>query len=251
MSDLNRKEKMKARKKAMKDRSEGGNMIFIKADETIRVRPLPVDESEEFGLEVTQFYFGGDVKGVISAATFGEPCPIIDMYEKLKKGDDDDQDLAKKLKPKKKYVIPVVLFDDLKGKKINKQKSGKLLLLTSGTAQNLIDYFLDEEQGDFTHPKNGYDLKITRTGSTMMDTEYSVVPCKPTKLDKEYNKIWDVEAMVRKDVKTEEEAETILNNFLNISPEDKPKKKKGKKDKNKKEKEEKPEKKKDKKGKKK
>jgi hypothetical protein len=225
MSDL-RNKKLAERRKKIKERSEGSGMVFIKADQTLRVRPLPVNEEEEFGLEITQFYFNAEIKGVISAATFGEPCPIMEMYNELKEGDDGDRDLASKIRPKAKYVVPVLTYSDLKGESIDDSKSGKLLLLTGGVYQQMIDYFLDEEQGDFTDPKEGYDIKVTRTGSGMTNTEYSTVPCRPSKLPKKYNKIWDIEAMLRSEVPSYEEAQALLNRFLNIDDEPKKKKKK-------------------------
>lgn len=230
-TDLRRKKLLKTRKK-IKEKSEGGNMIYVKADETKRVRPLPVDENEEFGMEIVTFFLGGDIKGVTSAATFGEPCPIMDKYEELKNGDEDDKALADKLKPKRKYVVPVILYEDLKGKKIDEKNSGKLISLTTGTYQDLIDLFLDEEQGDFTHPTKGYDVKISRVGSGQYDTEYSTIPCRPSKIPKKWNKIVDIEQLIRKEINSYEEAETLLNRFLNIDEDDEPKKKKkGKKNK--------------------
>lgn len=226
MASDERRKKLLNRKKKLKEKSEGGNLIFIKADETIRVRPLPVDEDEEFGAEVTQFYLGNDIKGVFSPSTFGEPCPIMEMYEELKNGDDADKDLASKLKPKQKFVVPVIKYDDNKGKKVDEKNSGKLLLLTAGTYQDLIDLYLDDEQGDFTDPKNGYDIKITRSGAGQFDTEYSTIPCRPSKIPKAYNKPHNIEDLIRKEIRSYEDIEALLNQFLGVSDEPKKKKKK-------------------------
>lgn len=39
----------------------------------------------------------------------------------------------------------------------------------------------DEDWGDFTHPEDGFDIVIERTGTTMHDTEYSVRPARKSK----------------------------------------------------------------------
>jgi hypothetical protein len=144
--------------------------------------------------------------------------------------------LAEKFKPKKKYVIPVLQFKDLKGKEIIPKSAGKLVLVTGGIYQTLVDYSLDPEQGDFTDPKKGYDLKLTRTGSGMTNTEYSVIPCRPTPLDKKYNKIYDVAEILRKSMPSYDETKSLLKRFMgkdsssSKSSDQKKKKKKVKKD---------------------
>ena len=100
-----RLKKIKAQKKKIKERSEGGNMFFFKPDTTTRLRGLQVPEDEAPLMEIVHFYLGQDIKGVISPATFGEPCAIMEMYEELKEnGDEDDKKLIDSLRPKKKYV---------------------------------------------------------------------------------------------------------------------------------------------------
>jgi hypothetical protein len=235
--DKERIKKLKATKKRIKENQEGGDFIFIKADTTIRVRPLPVAATEEFGLEIVHFFLGQDIKGVVSPQTFGEPCAIFEEWKRLKdSSDEDDRELAEKFKPKKKYVIPVLQFKDLKGKEIIPKSAGKLVLVTGGIYQTLVDYSLDPEQGDFTDPKKGYDLKLTRTGSGMTNTEYSVIPCRPTPLDKKYNKIYDVAEILRKSMPSYDETKSLLKRFMgkdsssSKSSDQKKKKKKVKKD---------------------
>jgi hypothetical protein len=224
-----RLKKLESRKKKIKDSGGGNNsFLFIKADETVRVRPLPVGEDDEPALEVTQFYLGAEIKGVISPKTFGEPCALMEKYEELKSSsDEDDQALATKLKPKPKYVIAVIKKKDKMGKEVDEQLGVRLMQIPKGVYQQLIDLFLEPEQGDFTDPAEGYDVKITRTGSGQFDTEYSVVPCKPSPLPKKYNKTYNLEELLRKEVPSYDETQEILNQFLGVDSDDeKPKKKK-------------------------
>lgn len=205
-------------------------MLFIKADSTIRVRALPVDENEEFGLELVHFYLGQEIKGVISPQTFGMPCAIYEEYLKLKNSkDEDEKELAGKIKPKKKYVVPVIKYLDLKGKKVDEKTGVKLLQVSPGVYQDMINYSLDSEHGDFTDPIKGYDLKISRTGSGQFDTEYSVMNCQRTPLAKKYNKVHDTKALLTPELPTYKETKEILAKYIGEdapSPKKKLKKKK-------------------------
>lgn len=222
------KKKLLARKKKISESGEGNAMLYFKADETVRIRPLPVGEDQEFGMEIVYFYPNSDIKGVISPMTFGESCALYEKYEELKASkDDSDKELATALKPKRKFVVPVIKYTDLKGKQVDERAGVKLAQLTSSQYQDFIDLFLDEDNGDFTDPKNGYDLKITRTGSGQYDTEYSTIPGAKSALHSKFNKIYNIEELLRKEVPSYEETQEILAKFLGEDSE--PKKKSAKK----------------------
>lgn len=229
-SDL--KERMRQKKEALKSRGKG-DMIFIK-EGTLRVRTLFCGDENDFVAEVQQFYLGGEIKGVISPHSIGKPCAIWEKYEELKESDDpDDKDLAKKLVPKSKFLMPVAVFLDEKGKKLDNDKSGKMVMLSKGLYEEIIDLFLDEEWGDMTNPKDGYDLKLKRTGTGKQDTEYSCSPCRNTKAPSGFNKEVDINEMLSGIIPTYEETEGFISSFLHSSPggdeEKKSKKKKKKK----------------------
>ncbi len=224
--DSVRRKKLMATKKKIKASQEGGNMIFFKADTTTRIRVLPVPEDQEFGMEIVHFYPNQEIKGVISPMTFGEPCALMEKYEELKNSkDEDDKALAAKLKPKRKFVVPCIRYEDKLGKKVDEKTGAKLAQLTVGQYQDLIDLYLDEENGDFTDPKKGYDIKVTRTGSGMMDTEYSTLAGKTSALHSKFNKVYDLNAMVRKEIPSYEHTQEIMDQFLGTGGSDKPKKK--------------------------
>lgn len=228
-----RAKKLKQRRQQIQESSEMSTMLFIKADTTIRVRCLPVDENEEFGMEVIQFYLGPDIKGVLSPHTFNQPCAIYEKWVELKNSKDaDDKELAGKLKPKKKYVVPVIKFSDIKGTVVDEKVGVRLLMLTQTPYQEMIDYSLDPEHGDFTDPAEGYDFKVTRTGKGQFDTEYKAINCKPTRLPKKYNKIYNISELLQKEMPTYQETKGYLAKFMGEdapSGEIKKKKKKKKK----------------------
>jgi hypothetical protein len=224
---------IKKAKRKLKERSQGNSMIFLKPDETIRVRVLPVPDDEEFYLEAIQFYLGQEIKGVLSPASFGEPCAIMETHEELSHSSDkDEKKFASKFPPRTKYLIPVIKYQDKKGKKVDTKLGVRLVLCPITVAQQLMDFFLDDELGDFTDSKTGYDIKITRTGSGQMDTEYSTVPCRPTKLNPKFNKEVDLEEMVRKEIPSYERTQELISQYLGLDDDDNETDKKKKKGKN-------------------
>lgn len=214
----NLRERLLKKKTELATKGGGGSFFTIK-EGTSRLRLLPVGDEKEFAIEATYFYLEPDIKGVVSPATFGGKCAIMEAYNELSQSKDpDDRELAKKLKPQRKYFAPAVRFKDDKGKELDGD-GVKLVIMTSGQYQDLIDLFLDDDEaGDFTDPKNGYDIKFSRVGKTKMDTEYSIRPCKPTLLPKSISKDgpFDPEEMLKKIAPTYKETKAFVEQYLKI-----------------------------------
>lgn len=208
-------EKMKKRSEDLAKGGKGSYDFFMVKEGITRMRPLPVGEDVEFGYEVTTFFLGKKHGTIISAATFGEKCAIMSKYNKLKDSKDEaDRDLAGKFKPSVKIVMPHIRFNDEHGKEVDTASGPKLALLSKGCYQQAVDLYVDPEQGDFTDPLEGYDLKYKRTGKGKVDTVYTVSPCQPTKLPKEFRKVYDPETMVRGMVKSYDESLEIIREFM-------------------------------------
>lgn len=226
------REKMLARKKKLESKKSGSNIIYPK-EGTLRVRLKSPGDDQELGMETVQFYVN-NAGTIISPATFDEPCPFMEKYKELKESSDpDDKELAKSFVPKHKYIVGGIIYADEKGKSVDYDGKDKAIQIPTSVYQDIIDLYLDEDDaGDMTDPVNGYDIKIIRTGSGKMDTTYSARNCNRSKLDKKYRGTVDLEAMVRAEIKSYDELEEILNNFLNESgdddDDDKPVKKKSK-----------------------
>jgi hypothetical protein len=230
----NLRERMLEKKANLKKKNSGGFILKQKEEGTIRVRLLPVGDENDIASEITYFWLG-DQGEILSPSTFGDPCPVQEEYERAKKSKDKgDVEIAKLLVPRTKYVIPILMYKDEKGKVVDTENSGKLLSIASGTYNDIIDLFLDEDEwGDMTDPENGYDIKITREGKGKNDTRYTVTACKNSPLPKEFKKkIIDLEEMVKSKLTSYEEASEKLAEFLgNMGDDDededfKPKKKK-------------------------
>lgn len=216
------KEKMLARKKQLASRSNGGGGLVFPKEGITRIRMKSPGDDKELGIEIIQFYPNPEIGGIISPATFGDPCPFMDKYQELKNSkDEDDKALAKKLIPRRKYVIGGIIYEDEKGTKPDYEGNDKGVLISSSVYQDIIDLYLDEDDyGDMTDPLNGYDIKISRSGSGKLDTTYSVRACKASKLDKKFRGNIDLEGIVRNQIKSYDELEDMLSKFLNDSSDD-------------------------------
>ena len=229
------KERMLAKKAELAKKGSGGGYILRQKEEgTIRMRIMNCGEENDFAYELTSFWLG-DLGEVISPATFDEPCALMEKYLELKNStDEEDIEIAKKLVPRKKYVIPIIMYKDDKGKEVDTENSERLFQIAGGTYQDIIDLYLDEDEwGNMTDPEEGYDIKITRTGKGQRDTKYSVTTCKNTAVPKEFRKkVIDLEEMVKSKVADYQETLDKLNQFLGGSTDDdddeeeKPRKKK-------------------------
>lgn len=213
---MSRAARLKKKQEELQQRGNGGGNIIYLKEGTLRVRLLPtIDEEADFVIELTQFYLGAEIKGVLSPSTFGEPCAVMEKYQELRDSSDaDDKELAKKFVPKKKYLAACIAYSDDKGKQINEDRGVSLIQLTTGLYQEIIDYYLDEDEwGDMTDPEDGYDIKLKRVG-TGLNTEYSALPCRHTALNKKYNKGVDTEAMVKAVLPTYDETLEKITKFL-------------------------------------
>lgn len=217
---MSTRERMLQRKKKLEERSNGGGDIIFPKKGTLRVRLMDQGEDKELGLEIIQFYLGKEKGGIISPATFDMPCPFMEKYQELKNSDnEDDQELAKRLVPRRRYIVGGTCYKDEKGKEVDPDRICKLILIPRSVYQGIIDLYLDEDDwGDMTDPEEGYDIKITRAGEGMMDTTYTVNPCPGRKpLNPKYRKEMDLEGIIRSKIKSYESLEEELDSFLGNS----------------------------------
>jgi len=218
MGSKSMRERLQKRKEEL---SKKGMKIpyFIFKEGTHRMRLVPVDSEKEFAIEATFFFLSKEIGGVISPITFNEPCAIMEAYQKLKNSKkEDDRELAKKISPRKRYFALHYKYADEKGKKVDMEAGVRLAILTNQQYQDLIDLYLDDEAGDMTDPKDGYDIKYKRTGSGQFDTEYTVLRCNPTRIAKEFRgKIYDTEKALRKIIPTYEETQGFVKQILGSS----------------------------------
>jgi hypothetical protein len=125
---------------------------------TNAVRILPwKDEDREFYAETKIHRVpqpDGTVKNMHCRKVHGEKCPMCDLYYGLwKTGRKEDEDLARKIKPRARYYMNIL-----------DRASGDVKILSIGVIlfKKIIGAMLDEDFGDITDLESGHDFKIVK-----------------------------------------------------------------------------------------
>lgn len=185
----------------------GGGMNFLSIKDgrnVIRILP-PAPGKEDFYQEVWVHYGVGKTESnkrgsmVVCPTTHGEdkPCPVCELskqyFELSTKKDDKYSKQAKSLFRKKRvYYNAISRDEDLAAYVMEKDEDGnmkwtntksesefpespiKVLGTGVGIFKDILGLIIDPEYGDVTHPEEGLDLIITKTGSGQYNTEYDV-----------------------------------------------------------------------------
>jgi len=125
---------------------------------TNAVRILPwKDDEKEFYAETKIHRVpqpDGNNRNVHCRKVHGEACPLCDMYYALwKTGRKEDEDLARKIKPRARYYMNIL-----------DRESGDVKILSIGVIlfKKIIGAMLDPDFGDITDPESGHDFKIVK-----------------------------------------------------------------------------------------
>lgn len=125
---------------------------------TNAVRILPgKDEESEFYAETKIHRVpqpDGNTKNMHCRKIHGEACPMCDLYYALwKTGRKEDEDLARKIKPRARYYMNILDRD-----------SGDVKILSIGVIlfKKIIGAMLDPDFGDITDLESGHDFKIVK-----------------------------------------------------------------------------------------
>lgn len=140
----------------------GGNDDFLKkffmmeeGTSVIRVLPSPEGSEQEFYAE-TAIHRIND-KNYHCPRVKGHDCPVCDLYYRLWKVEgpmkDEAQDLARQIKPRKRYYMNVVDRRD---------ESVKILSMGMKLFGKILDCFFDEDYGDITNLTEGWDFKVVK-----------------------------------------------------------------------------------------
>ncbi|MBG17517.1 MAG: hypothetical protein CMB77_04115 [Euryarchaeota archaeon] len=188
---------------------------------TVRILSFPNNDD---GLPFTErwFYYNiGNNPGLLAPYQFSKPDPIQDLINKLRdEGTKESYELAKKLYPKPRYYAPVVVRGE-EDKGIRVWSFGKMVY------QSLLNIMLDEDYGDITDVAEGRDVKVicTKAPGRMWATTEVRPRGKQSKLSDNNKQIenW-VSSIPNLDdmysLKSSEELEKIINDWLNGDLED-------------------------------
>ena len=122
----------------------------------VRILPWKDDDKQFFAeTKIHRVPTGdGQIKNVHCRKVHGENCPLCDMYYGLwKTGRQEDEDLARTIKPRARYYMNIL-----------DRNSGDIKILSVGVIlfNKIIGAILDEDFGDITDPNTGNDFKIVK-----------------------------------------------------------------------------------------
>jgi hypothetical protein len=180
----------------------------------IRVVPWADVKEGQFAHELWFYYIP---RQVLALSQFNEDDPVDEFMRALyKTKKDEDRQVANSLRPKMRSFSAVIVRGQ-EDKGVQVWSYGKLVY------QRFLNFLLDPDVGDFTDPKEGFDMKVTLTkqqGKQFNDT--SVDPARkpsPLSSDPEQMKKWletpNIFNMYQK--KTYGEVKNILDAYLNPS----------------------------------
>ena len=137
----------------------------------IRVVPSKYNKKNPF--TEMYFHYGIGKNTMVSPINFGEKDPIVEFAKQLRTtSDKENWRLAKKLDPKMRIFVPVIVRgEEAEGVKL--WQFGKELYMDF---LNLAD---NEDVGDFTDVMNGRDITLTTVGPEVTGTNYNKTTIMP------------------------------------------------------------------------
>ena len=166
-----------------------------------------------------RFYYIGEQPRILAPSQFGKPDPVNDLIRKLySSGKADDRILAKKLQPKMRAYMAVIVRGQ-------EDKGVQVWSFNPFIYQRLLTFFTSEDIGDFLDPNDGFDLDVTITqskkvfnGKAVMDTvvdaarKSTKLSNDPAQAQKWLDGVPNIDDMYTQ--KTTAEIEKILNDWL-------------------------------------
>jgi len=121
----------------------------------IRALPWPSKLTSEGTPFIERFFYYIGTDTVLTPKQFGEEDPVDEIIHALWKSKDQaDKDTAKKIMPKMKAYLPVLV-------KGEEDKGAQLFEFTHAIYKRLLGFYMDEDGGDICDITEGFDLKVT------------------------------------------------------------------------------------------
>lgn len=163
-----------------KEDLEAGSSEFLKLKKgrnVVRVLPPPVGKRKPSRATFQHFIeFPGVNRSFICARLEAKkPCKICQKADELKKSSNkQDQKIAESLFARRSILYNVIDRND-------EEKGPQVMRVGKTIHEQLVELRTDEDAGgDFSHPIEGYDVTIVKTGEGKNGTKYKVLPHKHT-----------------------------------------------------------------------
>ena len=131
--------------------------LWRPADGKQRIRIVPYIHRKENPFLELYFHYDIPKRSMLSPITNGNPDPIVEFAEKLKKtGDKDDWLMGRKIEPKMRTYVPVIV----RGKE---EEGVKFWGFGKTIYTELLSIIADPDYGDITDLRNGRDIDVEFT----------------------------------------------------------------------------------------
>lgn len=122
-----------------------------------RIRIVPYVHRKENPFLELYFHYDIPKRSMLSPITHGNPDPIVEFADKLKKtGDKDDWVMGRKIEPKMRTYVPVIV----RGKE---EEGVKFWGFGKTIYTELLSIIADPDYGDITDLRNGRDIDVEFT----------------------------------------------------------------------------------------
>ena len=139
--------------------------------QVIRVVPSKFDKSNPF--KEVYFHYGVANRSMVALTNWGVKDPIVEFASALRKSGDKEQwALAKKIEPKMRTFVPVIVCGE-------EEKGVRLWEFGKETYMELLSMVADEDIGDFSDIYEGRDLTIDTVGPEVTGTKFNKSTVRP------------------------------------------------------------------------
>ena len=162
------KQKMAAMQQKPEQNKGGNQNSFWKPPiGKVQIRIVPSKYNDNSPIKELLFYYGIDKPVMISPINFGEKDPIAETVKQLRQtSDKENWRLAKKLDPKMRVFVPVIVRGE-EDKGVRLWQFGKEMYL------ELMSIADDDDIGDYTDVAAGRDFTVDTVGPEVTGTSYN------------------------------------------------------------------------------
>lgn len=206
--------------KSLQNNTKKSDSIWKPANGKSQIRIVPYKFNKDLPFIELYFHYNINNKTYLSPMSFGRPDPIVEFAEKLKRtGDTDDWKAGKKMEPKLRTFVPVVV----RGKE---NEGVKLWGFGKTVYQDILGYIADPDYGDISDPMTGRDIVLEVTSAEESNAAYptTTIRVKPavTKLHEDPTVVKDLLENQKEITELYQELsyaelKSILENWLNPS----------------------------------
>lgn len=164
---------IKSKLNSLQNQKQGGqkrDMSLILWKPTVgkhSVRIVPSTYNKAYPFKELFIHYGIGNRTMISLENFGEKDPIVEFAKKLRESSDKDNwTLAKKLEPKMRVFVPVIVRGE-------EDKGVRLWEFGKQVYTELLSIAEDEDVGDYTDPIQGRDITIETTDAATNGTGFN------------------------------------------------------------------------------